>query len=300
MTGTRLHGVDALWPGCLVVAEGRRSGKPIRALLDAHPELPLVHSDEEGWQLTGRPGQGWDDEACQLFDLFKPLLDRPSGATPWVVGQLGQSLNGCIATHSGDANFVNGPEVLTHLHRLRALCDAVIVGAGTAALDNPQLTTRRVPGPNPVRVLLDPGLGLAPTLKALSDRQGPTLLACDATQAAKAADRVGADQVLGVPGFVDAQGAMRLPALLDALQARGLSVLFVEGGGVTVSRFIAQSCMDRLHLSVAPVVIGGGRPGLQLPLHSKMRDCPRPPARTFNLGQDMLWDLDLRADAPAA
>ncbi|MDM0043262.1 RibD family protein [Variovorax dokdonensis] len=291
MTGTRVHGIDALWPDCLAVAHARRSGDARQAAHDA----ALVYAEGQGWQLASRAGQGWDDEACQVFELLKPLLDRPPGGDSWVLGQLGQSLNGCIATHGGDANFVNGPEVLTHLHRLRALSDAVIVGAGTAALDNPQLTTRRVPGPNPVRVLLDPGLGLATTLKALSDGQAPTLLACDATRAAQAARRVGADQVLGVEGLVDAQGAIAMAPLVAALHARGLSVLFVEGGGVTVSRFLSQSCLDRLHLSVAPVVIGGGRPGLQLPLHASMRDCPRPPARIFSLGQDMLWDLDLSA-----
>jgi len=298
MTGTRhlpLHGVEALWPWCLALAQARRSGEPLPAAFAARGEAPLRHSADEGWQLGPHGEPLWDDAASELFALLKPLLDRPAGGPSWVLGQLGQSLNGCIATGSGDANFVNGPEVLTHLHRLRALCDAVIVGAATAALDDPRLTTRRVPGPNPVRVLLDPGLGLVPTLKALADREAPTLLVCDAARAAEAAGRVGADQVLGVPGLLDADGAMRMAPLLDALHARGLPVVFVEGGGVTVSRFIAQSCMDRLHLSVAPVVIGGGRPGLQLPAQSRMRDCPRPAARVFSLGQDVLWDLDLRA-----
>ena len=302
MTGSRhlpLHGIDALWPWCVALAQARRAGTPPPAAFMPAGAAPLRHTDGLGWQLD-LPGEPvWDDAASELFALLKPLLDRPAGGTPWVLGQLGQSLNGCIATGSGDANFVNGPEVLTHLHRLRALSDAVIVGAATAALDDPQLTTRRVPGPNPVRVLLDPGLGLAPTLKALADRQAPTLLVCDATRAADAARRVGADQVLAVPGLLDARGAMRMAPLLAALHARGLSVLFVEGGGVTVSRFLAQSCMDRLHLSVAPVVIGGGRPGLQLPAAGRMRDCPRPAARVFNLGQDVLWDLDLRAEAGA-
>jgi riboflavin biosynthesis pyrimidine reductase len=77
-------------------------------------------------------------------------------------------------------------------------------------------------------------------------------------------------------------------------------VLFVEGGGVTVSRFIAQGCLDRLHLSVAPVIIGAGRPGLQLPRSAAMRDCMRPSGRTFRMGVDVLWDLDLRAVQPAA
>jgi diaminohydroxyphosphoribosylaminopyrimidine deaminase/5-amino-6-(5-phosphoribosylamino)uracil reductase len=281
-------GIDVLWPLCLEIVRRRRRGAapPMR-----NADTPIAWDASRGFALGG----GWDDTAVELFDLFKPLLDRPRDGAPWVIGQLGQSLDGCVATHGGDSNYVNGPQVLLHLHRLRALCDAVIVGAGTAAIDNPQLTTRGVAGEHPVRVVLDPALRLAPTLRVFSDRQAPTLLACDAARSAVAAERVGADQVLGVPGLADANGTLDLRALLAALQQRGLRVLFVEGGGITVSRFIAQGCLDRLHLSVAPVIIGGGRPGLQLPRTAAMCDCLRPPGRVFRMGADVLWDLDLRS-----
>ena len=290
-TSSTLPGIDALWPLCLEIAAQRRSG---RAARPPDARSPVAWSAARGFALQGL----WDDQALELFDLLKPLLDRPHDGAPWALGQLGQSLDGCIATHGGDSNYVNGPELLVHLHRLRALCDAVIVGAATAAIDNPQLTTRRVPGPHPVRVLLDPALRLPATLRAFCDRQAPTLLACDAVRAAEAAQRVGADQVLGVPGLTRPDGSADLRALQAALQRRGLGVLFVEGGGVTVSRFIAQGCLDRLHLSIAPVIIGAGRPGLQLPRSAAMRDCLRPPGRVFRMGVDVLWDLDLRATAP--
>jgi riboflavin biosynthesis pyrimidine reductase len=146
-----------------------------------------------------------------------------------------------------------------------------------------------------VRVLLDPALRLPATLRVFCDRQSLTLLACEAGRAPEAARRVGADQVLGVPGLLRPDGSADLHALQTALQQRGLGVLFVEGGGVTVSRFIEQGCLDRLHLSIAPVIIGGGRPGLQLPRSAAMRDCLRPPGRLFRMGADVLWDLDLRA-----
>ncbi len=125
----------------------------------------------------------WQDDAIELFELLKPILDRPREGAPWVIGQLGQSLDGYVATHTGDSRCVNGPDVLMHLHRLRALCDAVIVGAGTAAIDNPQLTTRLVTGEHPVRVLLDPTLRLFSGRCVHRDRQAPTSV-CDARQAA--------------------------------------------------------------------------------------------------------------------
>lgn len=284
------QGVDALWPLCLAIVRHRRGMGPPPA---ADALRPFTHHPSHGFALDE---DTWDEEALELFALLKPVLDRPPDSAAWVIGQLGQSLDGCIATRGGDSNFVNGPEVLLHLHRLRALCDAVIVGAGTAAIDNPQLTTRHVAGEHPVRVLIDPSLRLAPTLRALSDRQAPTLLVCDAGRAGEAVRRVGAEQVLGVPGLMkNPEGPPDLRVLLPALQRRGLRVLFVEGGGITISRFIAQGCMDRLHLSVAPVLIGSGRPGLSLPGCAAMRDCPRPPARVFRMGADVLWDLEVRA-----
>jgi riboflavin-specific deaminase-like protein len=285
-----LPGIDALWPHCLDIAARRRAG-PMAPAWDA--SSPIAWEAAHGFSLRG----AWNEAAVELFDLLKPVLDRPRSGTPWAIGQLGQSLDGCVATHGGDSNFVNGPLVLLHLHRLRALCDAVIVGAGTAAIDDPQLTTRRVPGPHPVRVLLDPALRLPVRLRVFSDRLAPTLLVCDATRSAQAAERVGAEQVLGVPALLDAAGTIDLRRLLAALAQRGLGVLFVEGGGITVSHFIAQGCLDRLHLSIAPVIIGGGRPGLQLPRSAAMRDCMRPPGRAFRMGEDVLWDLDLRAAA---
>src|SRR6185369_10007960 len=74
-----------------------------------------------------------------------------------VVAQIGQSLDGCVATASGHSHYINGPAGLAHLHRLRAIVDAVVVGVGTALADDPQLTVRHVAGRNPARVVIDPG-----------------------------------------------------------------------------------------------------------------------------------------------
>src|ERR1700754_3479338 len=87
--------------------------------------------------------------------LFGPLRAGRADSL-MVVGQLGQSLDGRIATETGHSHYVNGPSGLAHLHRLRALVDAVVVGVGTALADDPQLTVRRVSGPQPARVVIDP------------------------------------------------------------------------------------------------------------------------------------------------
>lgn len=180
------------------------------------------------------------------------------------------------------------------MHRLRALCDAVIVGAGTAALDNPQLTTRRVTGPHATRVVLDPSLRVPPGARVFQDGQAPTLLVCSEDRRAEAEARFGAARVVAVPRHAQAF-CLALPDVVQALHARGLRRLFVEGGGVTVSEFLRQGCLDRLHLIVAPVVIGDGQRGLSVRPATAMCDALRPPVRTFTLGHDVLWDMDLRA-----
>lgn len=276
-----LAGPEELWPLCLAIAERRRAGL-------APPVTGLAWTPDGGHVL----GPGWDTPAEQLFALLKPLLDRGPAGADWTIGQLGQSLDGCIATHRGDAFYVNGPEGLTHLHRLRALSDAVLVGASTVCLDNPQLTTRHVRGPNPVRVVLDPQLRVPADARVFRDGQAPTLLVCSPALRARAEARLGAGQVIALAP--DASGQLPLPALQQALRERGLRMLFVEGGGVTVSQFAQQGCLDRLHLIVAPVVIGAGRPGLQVHRADAMAQALRPPARTFAMGCDVLWDLDLR------
>lgn len=281
----------ALWAQMVAAREGAAAPPPQRGVLLWRPD--------DGWCIRGPMSA----RAAALFDLYKPLLDARSArsapsAEPWIVAQMGQSLDGFVATATGDSYYVNGAHSLVHLHRLRALCDAVLVGAGTVAIDNPQLTTRRVSGPNPCRVLVDPEAGLDGRARALHDGQAPTLWACDARHADRARAQLGAapprTEVLPVEGLLAAEG-MRPQRLAAALAVRGLRVLFLEGGGVTVSRFFAAGALQRLHLSVAPVLVGEGRRGLRVPARTTMADCPRPPARMVVLGDDMLWDLDLAA-----
>jgi riboflavin-specific deaminase-like protein len=207
---------------------------------------------------------------------------------------LGQSLDGYIATKSGDSYYVTGPDNVRHLHRLRALCSAIVVGAGTIERDDPQLTVRHVPGPNPVRVVLDPSARLDAQRRVFTDGAAPTLVVHAARLDAPAP---GAAEVVRVP--VEG-GRLNLAVLLERLRERGLATVFVEGGGSTVSRFLEAGLLDRLHVAIAPLVLGTGRPGLTLPARERIADCLRPAHRVFTMGGDVLFDCDLRAAAPAA
>jgi riboflavin-specific deaminase-like protein len=178
------------------------------------------------------------------------------------------------------------------MHRLRALCDAVVIGAGTVAADNPRLTTRLVAGSNPVRVVLDPAGRLPARHTVFSDSEAPTLRACVAGSAAAAEVRKRGEDVLEI----QARGTtLDLRDLLSQLHARGCCRIFVEGGGVTVSSFLEAGLLDRLQIAVAPLLIGEGRPAIRMPPQLRLQDCLRLNHRVYRVGNDILFDCDLRA-----
>ena len=234
-----------------------------------------------------------DECAWALIDLHAPMAVA-GPARPHVIGHLGQSLDGCIATADGSSHYINGSENLDHLHRMRALADAVVVGGATVALDDPRLTTRRVPGDNPVRVVIDRWRRLRRDRQVFADRSAPTLVVCDATKVGVERDDAGPELV-----GVDGRGTDLPPtAILEALAERGIHCVMVEGGGVTVSRFLRDGCLDRLQLAVAPIVIGSGRPSITLPEVSDLTDALRPQCRTFAMGNDILYDCRLKSPVP--
>jgi riboflavin-specific deaminase-like protein len=232
-------------------------------------------------------------ETAELLDLFLPLVTR---AEPLVIGQLGQSLDGRIATESGASHYINAIEARTHLHRLRALVDAVVVGVGTVNADDPQLTVRHVSGANPLRVVLDPAGRATAQARVFHDRAAPTLhcLAIEGTTGRRLAPRpLASGEILRCALPRTGEG-FEPAAVLRWLQEAGYRRVLVEGGGVTVSRFLQAGALDRLHVMVAPILIGSGRPGLVLPPIDALTEAIRPASRCFACGGDTLFDLDLR------
>jgi diaminohydroxyphosphoribosylaminopyrimidine deaminase / 5-amino-6-(5-phosphoribosylamino)uracil reductase len=222
--------------------------------------------------------------ARRLIELYAPLCrDCPER---FIVAHLGQSLDGRIAAVDGSSRWVTGPEDVVHNHRMRALFDAVVVGAGTIRADDPQLTVRLVPGRNPTRVVLDPRRRLNGDYGVFGDGAAPTLVLC-ADQLASRDERVGQAEVIGVAAE---GGRLRPDAVLDLLARRGLRRVFIEGGGITVSRFLAAGCLHRLQITIAPVIIGSGRPGISLPQIGRLSDGLRPTVRKFDLGRDILFE----------
>jgi diaminohydroxyphosphoribosylaminopyrimidine deaminase / 5-amino-6-(5-phosphoribosylamino)uracil reductase len=206
-----------------------------------------------------------------------------------VVGQLGQSIDGRIATASGHSKYINGPAGLDHLHRLRAVVDAVLVGITTAIADDPQLTVRRVAGPSPARIVLDPKGRLLPTARVLADDGTRRLIVT--ADGAQPSMHSGVEVIaLPAPG-----GEIAPASILAALAERGFRRILIEGGANTVSRFIAAGCLDRLHVVVAPIILGAGPAGVTLKPIARADQALRSPLRAHLLGDEVLFDCDLTA-----
>jgi riboflavin-specific deaminase-like protein len=259
-------------------------------------------------KLATRSGSGEDHGNCNAdpwADVPRQFKDSRNLPDPWeaifgplrngrvddlmVVAQCGQSIDGRIATNSGDSHYINGPDGLAHLHRLRALVDAVVVGVGTAVADDPQLTVRRVAGANPARVAIDPHGRLPPTARLLA-ADGVTRLVL--TQPETKIDLPRGVEQVRLPA---AGGQIPPVAILAALRARGFRRILIEGGANTVSRFLAAGCLDRLHVMVAPLIIGSGPSSVSLPPVLRVNEALHAPMRIHRLGDEVLLDCDLGA-----
>jgi riboflavin-specific deaminase-like protein len=209
-----------------------------------------------------------------------------------VVAQIGQSLDGRVATASGDSKYINGAAALDHLHRVRAQVDAVVVGVGTVVADDPQLTVRRVAGRSPARVVIDPR-GRMP--------EGAQWLVDDGAR--RCVIRAEGGDTLASTGVetidVTSDGSRLCPrAIVAALGRRGFARILVEGGPGTISGFLEAGALDRLHVLVAPVLIGSGRAALDLAPIPALADALRPACCVYPLaGGEALFDCDLRRSA---
>ncbi|MDX2289424.1 MAG: RibD family protein [Hyphomicrobiaceae bacterium] len=225
---------------------------------------------------------------------------RGSDATrPFVVAQLGQSLDGRIATVTGESRWINGSAALDHLHAVRAVVDAVVVGIGTVVADDPLLNVRRVPlatgGRQPARVVIDPSGRMTRTARCLSAEDGARRIVVRAQGVAGVGELPAGCEVIELQRAPD--GRMAPSAIVAALFERGLSRLLIEGGAQTVSSCIDAGVVDRLHVLVAPLIIGSGTTGLALRPDGRLAAARRPATTVHVLADgDVLFDCDLRRD----
>ncbi|MFD4633141.1 bifunctional diaminohydroxyphosphoribosylaminopyrimidine deaminase/5-amino-6-(5-phosphoribosylamino)uracil reductase RibD [Streptomyces sp. NPDC058284] len=171
---------------------------------------------------------------------------------PHVTWKYAATLDGRTAAVDGTSRWITSAEARADVHRLRAECDAVVVGSGTQHADDPHLAARGVDGAvQPLRVVVDTnGTAVAPGARVLDDA-APTLIAV-------AEDVTPVHQEAQTVRLPRAEGGLAIPALLDALHARGVRSVLLEGGPTLAGAFVAAGAVDRVVGYLAPVLLGAG------------------------------------------
>ncbi len=170
-----------------------------------------------------------------------------------------QSLDGRIATLGGSSRWISNDEDLIHAHRMRALCDAVLIGAGTLITDKPALTVRHVAGPDPVKIVVG---NSEYDFSSVLANNGRVIFVTGNKDC-----RVPETENICI---VNGKAYISPSAILEALYAKDIRSVYVEGGSVTASFFMADLCVDLLQLFMSPRILGSGKNNFNLPSISRV------------------------------
>lgn len=236
--------------------------------------------------------------SAQAARLNAGFLKRVTRGLPFVTLKLAATLDGRIATASGESRWITGPEARRHVHLLRMSHDAVLVGAGTAQADDPDLTVRDLGAPRqPLRLLIDSRLGhRAESRLGRSAGLHPVwvLHGPDALPGPRAAWAATGAHLVEVA--LDAEGRLDLHAALAALAGRGVTRILCEGGGTLSAALLGAGLVDDLALYSAGRLIGAeGVPAIGLLRLDRLAEAPRLGLRQeIRLGGDLfsLWSSD--------
>jgi GTP cyclohydrolase II len=252
----------------------------------------MGHHLPSGEQLDGHPSRVHD-----VIDLLGDV--RPRDDRPFVVVKLAQTLDGRLATVTGDSRWISGEEERRVSHALRAASDAVMVGIGTILADDPRLTVRMVPGTCPMRVVLDTRLRI-PTDARVLDDAAPSLVY---TTSRAPAERRFALSSLGVAvrTVPTSRDGLSLEAVLADLRRSGLRLVLVEGGSRLATSLFASGLVDRAIVAVAPIIVGSGKEAVGDLGVVRIADAVRIAEPAVHLaGHDVIVAGDVVASRPAA
>ncbi len=228
---------------------------PARVVVAMRDPFPRV--DGGGLRLLCEAGITVDVGVCEAAarEQHAPYLKRVQTGQPWVIAKWAMTLDGRIATATGNSQWISGEASRAEVHRLRGRCDAVLVGGGTAAIDDPTLTARP-PGPRTAtRIVLSPQGRLRVTSRLVQTIEEAPVQLWTAAPAAELQPLVDAGvEVCRLEGDTP---AAHVKQLLDDCGVRGMTNLLVEGGGGLLGTLFDADAIDEYHVFIAPKVIGG-------------------------------------------
>ena len=224
-----------------------------------------------------------DSYITQLFNIFLPIIFNTKH-NPYLIGHLAQTLDGYIATESGESKYISSQDNIKHIHMLRAISDVIIVGANTVRLDNPKLTTRLVEGKSPMRITLDKKNILKDGYDVFTNKDNNSFKIIDEKIKSKNSN------IFQLRVINNAFQEEDIITLINKLNKR---IVFIEGGGTTISRFYESGKLDRLHLCICPIILGKGRSSFLTKKESKLENIFEHSIAHYKMGEDVLCDVDL-------
>ncbi|WP_249755791.1 bifunctional diaminohydroxyphosphoribosylaminopyrimidine deaminase/5-amino-6-(5-phosphoribosylamino)uracil reductase RibD [Microvenator marinus] len=273
-------------PPCVDALVNARVSRVVVAMIDPDPRVSgrgIEHLRAHGIEVE----VGVLEEEARYLNRGYLKLQRTQ--TPWVLAKWAMTLDGRISSTTGHSAWVTGEESRGLVHELRDELDAILVGAGTVRLDDPQLTCRREGGRNPTRVILDSLLSLEPTRRVFDSNADVLVYASvNAPEQAEHLLKARGVKVVRVPRLA---GGLDLQAILQDLGKRGIMSMLVEGGGAVHGSFFDAKLVDEVFAFVSPKIIGGELApgpvgGLGIPRMDQSLKLSKVQSRT--LGEDFL------------
>ena len=201
-----------------------------------------------------------------------------------VIAQIGQSLDGRIALNNGNSHYINNPNSIIYLHCLRSISDAIIVGSNTIKKDNPLLTTRKIEGSNPKRIIIDGSLSLKNNYKIFNDGNENIIF----TKSHKKVN-------LNNTTIIRLKEKNFTKNLIVQLKKLKYKKILVEGGSKTISELINNKYIDILQFMIAPILIGSGINSLNLKEISNLNKAIRPKYSFNQLENEIIVNLFLNS-----
>ena len=217
----------------------------------------------------------------QSCEIIIPLLLKNNNN---FIGQIGQSLDGKIALNNGSSHYINEKESITYLHCLRSISDGVLVGVNTIIKDNPLLTTRKIKGPNPIRLIIDPTLKLTNKYKIFKD-DNKNIIFTNSSKEKKLINTT----IVKFPKKNFTQN------IYDYLKKTSLQTILIEGGPTTLSHFIELKLLNYMQFIISPTIIGSGIDSVKLKPISDLKNALRAKNTICKLGKEIIVTLDFNS-----
>ena len=217
----------------------------------------------------------------QCCEIIIPLLLKKNSN---LIGQIGQSIDGKIALNNGKSHYINEKESIIYLHCLRSISDGVLVGVNTIIKDNPLLTTRKIKGQNPTRLIIDPSLKLTNKYKIFKDNNKNIVF----TNSSKR-------KKLYNTTIVEFPKKNFTLSIYKYLKKTSLKTILIEGGPTTLSHFIELKLLNYMQFIISPTIIGSGIDSLKLKPITNLKNAIRKKNTISKLGKEIIVTLDFNS-----